>query len=159
MNDSKKLTVKKRNYLYKEILDIADFSIVEMVSSKFIDSFNINQAIFYGLIKAIRKIPGSFSSFFILDGNYKLESNIWNWHPPKYISIPKADSEFIHVAAASILAKVKRDELMTVFSRKYPQYGFDKHMGYGTLQHREAIQKYGLCPIHRKTFTKKITAT
>lgn len=157
LGDSKKISSARRNKLFDDILLHAHSYKIEFVSPRFIDNYNINQAIFRALSKAISKLPISVKQakkFFILDGNYKLESNLYGWVFPDYVSIPKADQNFICVSAASILAKVARDRRMVLYSRKYPGYGLEKHMGYGTELHRTAISKLGLSPIHRKSFCK-----
>ncbi len=153
LNDSKKLTVKKREKLFNEILLHCNFYIVQSISPKFVDRWNINQAIFYGISKALSKLNIS-NPFLILDGNYRLETSLFFKEIPNYISIPKADTFVYSVSAASILAKVTRDKLMTAYSKKITKYDWDKNSGYGTAKHIQAIQKFGLSIIHRKTYCK-----
>ncbi|WP_291878550.1 ribonuclease HII [Leptospira sp.] len=175
LRDSKKIPEPKRLELRKEILKHVQFWHVSFVSAKYIDKFNINQAIFYGINRALPKgstamgrtkqignlIPNSqkesFDSvstgekkpFLFLDGNYKLKIT----NPIEgYLSIPKGDDLVPSISAASILAKTYRDEYMEQMDRKYPGYGFAKHKGYGTEEHREALRKLGISPIHRLSF-------
>lgn len=155
LTDSKKIKPKLREELFLEIVSIADWFRVELVSPKFIDKFNINQAIFYGIKKAISRLQIP-KPFLILDGNYKLESNLLNWEHPPYTSIPKADESILSVSAASILAKVTRDRFMIKASQVYPGYGFEKNMGYGTKLHREAIHNQGISRLHRISYLRKI---
>jgi ribonuclease HII len=157
LGDSKKISPKVREKLFDEIIGLAQYYQIQMVSAAFIDKYNINQAIFFGIKKSLNRLQLS-KPFLILDGNYKLESNLFSWKHPDYISIPKADSKVASVAAASILAKVYRDRYMKKLGTKYSGYGLENHMGYGTAVHREAIEKLGLTKIHRKSFTKKYSS-
>jgi ribonuclease HII len=144
LGDSKKISHKKRLDLFPKIKELAQLWCIQSVSSKYIDCFNINQAIFYGFGKAI------------LDGNYNLNQSLYWKKFPEYISIPKADSTIISVAAASILAKVARDAIMQAYSKKIKGYGFEKHMGYGTQMHTLSIREKGLSKIHRRSYCKNI---
>jgi ribonuclease HII len=153
LNDSKKLTSRKREQLYDEIIKHSNLNIVQSVSSKFVDRWNINQAIFYAIHKSLRKLKIP-KPFLILDGNYKLESSLFLKEIPQYISIPKADTFVYSVSAASILAKVTRDRLMEKYSNKISEYGWEKNSGYGTAKHIQAIQKFGISYIHRKSYCK-----
>jgi len=155
LGDSKKISQKKRLELFPKIKELAQIWYIQSVSPKYIDRFNINQAIFYGLGKAISKLRAQ-ESFFILDGNYKLNQSLYWKKFPEYISIPKADSTIISVAAASILAKVARDAIMQAYSKKIKGYGFEKHMGYGTQMHTLSIREKGLSKIHRRSYCKNI---
>ncbi|WP_245918316.1 ribonuclease HII [Leptospira ellinghausenii] len=175
LRDSKKIPEPKRLELRKEILKHVEYWHVSFVSSKYIDKFNINQAIFYGINRALPKgssamgrtkqignlIPNSQNKgldpvstfekkpFLFLDGNYKLKIT----NPIEgYLSIPKGDDLIPSISAASILAKTFRDEYMEKMDRKYPGYGFAKHKGYGTEEHRDALRKLGISPIHRLSF-------
>lgn len=184
LRDSKKIPEPKRLELRKEILKHVQYSFVSFVSAKFIDKFNINQAIFYGINRALPKgsfdigqkiqnskeritsLDGMVSTsfpkkplelkfhpetkpFLFLDGNYKLKIT----NPIEgYLSIPKGDDLVPSISAASILAKTYRDEYMEQMDRKYPGYGFAKHKGYGTEEHRDALRKLGISPIHRLSF-------
>lgn len=155
LTDSKKLSALQRERLFGEIQEVADHFQIQMVSSGFIDKKNINQAIFYAIFKALKKLPVK-SPFLILDGNYRLETNLFHWQPPPYISIKKADEYIVSVSAASVLAKVYRDRYMKAMGVKYNDYGFEEHMGYGTKKHREAIETLGVCKIHRMSYLKNI---
>ncbi|MCC5813330.1 MAG: ribonuclease HII [Leptospira sp.] len=157
LGDSKKVNPKLREKLFDEIICLARYYQIQMVSSSYIDKFNINQAIFYGIKKSLEKLKLK-KPFLILDGNYKLESNLLSWKHPEYISIPKADTKVASVAAASILAKVYRDRYMKKMGEKYPGYGLENHKGYGSKSHIEKIESSGLTKIHRKSFTKKFTS-
>lgn len=127
------------------------------MSAKYIDKFNINQAIFYGIGRSLPKVTDPTNPkldpetkpFLFLDGNYKLKIT----NPiDGYLSIPKGDDLVPSISAASILAKTFRDEYMERMDRKYPGYGFAKHKGYGTEEHRDALRKLGISPIHRLSF-------
>jgi ribonuclease HII len=144
VKDSKKLTAKKREELYKIL--IRNFAIewgIGKVSEKMIDKINILEATKLAMRKAIEKLK---PDFLILDGNFKINSRI----PQK--PIIKADQKVFSCAAASIIAKVARDKIMVAYHKKYPQYGFKKHKGYPTKFHFRVLKKYGSCKIHRKTF-------
>jgi ribonuclease HII len=145
VNDSKKLTDKQRRKLRTEIMSVDKilFSIIE-ISVAEIEKINILRATHSAMKKAVLKL--NCADFALIDGlpvpDFPIPSQ----------AIVKGDSKSASIAAASILAKVYRDELMEKYAVKYPQYGFEKHKGYGTKGHMEALKKYGPCPIHRKTF-------
>jgi len=140
--DSKKLTPKRRQELY-EIIKKSSKYYIHQVDAKKIDEYGLSKAINESL-NAIKKFFGN-SVEFLFDGNSSFGvSGIQ--------TLIKADTKVATVSAASILAKVYRDNLMLEYAIKYPNYGFDKHKGYGTKAHKEAIKKYGYCPIHRKSF-------
>jgi len=155
INDSKKLSEKKRNYFYKILTSHKDIEWgIGIVSEKVIDKINILEATKLAMQKAIcdanirmhanntnRKID-----FLLLDGNFRLNINLLQK------SIIKGDQKVISVAMASIIAKVTRDKLMQKFHKKYPQYRFDEHKGYPTELHIKMLKKYGICKIHRKSF-------
>lgn len=145
INDSKQLSAKKRAELYKIIVKNAiDYNIV-FISEKEVDSLNIYQATKKGMLEAINGLKKT-PDYALIDamplGELKLPHN----------SIIHGDARCASVAAASILAKVTRDEFMEKMDVKYPNYGFKKHKGYGTKSHLEALEKYGPCEIHRKTY-------
>lgn len=149
LNDSKKLSEKKREELFDIINDIAVSVSVGIATEKEIDEINILQATFLAMTRAINglEIPADYA---IIDGNRAPKSEIATE------TVVKGDGKVMSVAAASIIAKVSRDRFMLEMAEKYPQYQFQKHKGYGTKLHYEMIEKYGVSPIHRKTFLKKI---
>lgn len=145
INDSKQLTSKKRQELYKRIMKEAlDYNIV-FISVEEVDELNIYQATKKGMLEAIRGLKLS-PDYVLIDAMPLNELEI------SHESIIHGDARCASVAAASILAKVTRDNYMEKMDIKYPNYGFKKHKGYGTKLHFEALEKYGPCPIHRKTF-------
>lgn len=149
INDSKKLSEAKREKLFDEICEKAISFSVSSVDEKVIDEINILNATHLAMNNAVNALDVS-PDYVIIDGN-----SIKNMTIP-HQTIVKGDANSISIAAASILAKVSRDRFINEISTKYPEYGFDKHKGYGTKLHREALLKYGPCEIHRKTFLKKI---
>ncbi len=150
INDSKKLTEKKREILFDVIIQNAIAYSIQFAEPEIIDKINIKQATSLAMHKAVESLSVS-ADFVIIDGNDKIPYDI----PYEYIV--KGDARSQTIAAASILAKVSRDRLMCSLDEKYPEYGLKKHKGYGTKAHIEAIQKYGVADIHRKSFmTKKV---
>ena len=150
LNDSKKLSEKKREYLYDKIIEKAiDYSVAS-ASEKEIDEINILQATFLAMKRALKKIKIKPDIIFV-DGNRDPGFDI------KTECVVKGDSLIDSISAASILAKVSRDRFIRELAKDYPEYGFEKHKGYGTKAHYEAINKYGISKVHRKTFLKKIT--
>lgn len=150
LNDSKKLSEKKREQLFDVITEKAEAYSIAMASEKEIDEINILQATFL----AMRRAVGSLDikpDFVIVDGNRDPLLGI------KTMTLVKGDSLCESVAAASVLAKVTRDRYMLKLCEKYPEYQFQKHKGYGTKLHYEMIEKYGISDIHRKSFLKKLT--
>lgn len=149
LNDSKKLSEKKREELFDVIKNVAVSLSVGIATEKEIDEINILQATFLAMTRAINglEIPADYA---IIDGNRMPNLNIDGE------TVVKGDGKVMSVAAASIIAKVSRDRFMLKMAEKYPQYQFQKHKGYGTRLHYEMIEKYGISPIHRKTFLKKI---
>lgn len=154
LTDSKKIKPKLREQLFAGIQKEALFYRIEFVSPRWIDTHNPNQATFFAIRKALNRLSIP-NPYLVLDGSYRLETNLWKWIHPPYMSIPKADESILSVSAASVLAKVARDKLMVAYAKKYPHHHFERHMGYGTAIHRQAIQDHGLTPIHRRTFCKK----
>lgn len=150
VKDSKKLSPKKRQEVYMELTKNKAVKWgIGIVSEKVIDRINILEATKLSMLKAVadlEKKSGIKIDFLILDGKMELETE------KDQESIIKGDDKVFSVSAASIIAKVTRDEIMLKYDRKYPQYGFAKHKGYGTKEHIENIRKYGFCSIHRKTF-------
>ncbi len=148
LNDSKKLTPKKREKLYDEICEKALDFCVSQVTVYRIDTTDILSADLEAMKSAFGRLTTKVG-IVLVDGDVLPELDI----AAKNVIGGDAKSEA--VAAASILAKVERDRYMCEMAEKYPGYGFEKHKGYGTKAHYEAIEKLGLCPIHRKTFLKK----
>ena len=148
VDDSKKLSAKKRETLAEEIKKRAlAYTIVE-VSEKEIDEINILEATKFGMKKALETLEIVPQSV-LTDGNMTLDIDF----PQR--SVIGGDALCYSIGAASIIAKVYRDALMDKYAETYPHYGFEKNKGYGTAAHIQGIKEHGLCPIHRKTFTKK----
>lgn len=148
IDDSKKLSAKKRERAYIEILKKAIVGI-GIVDEKEIDRINIYRATLKAMELAILNLPIP-PDYIIVDGNMKLPARC----PVR--SIVKGDSKSLSIAAASIVAKVTRDKMMLRFHEKYPQYGFAQHKGYATRMHIGAISAHGLSPIHRRSFSVNI---
>ncbi len=148
LNDSKKISEKKREKLFDEICSVSLAYAVATASVQEIDTYNIRNATYMAMNRAIEALNIK-PDYVIVDGDCIKECN----YP--YECIVKGDSKSMSIAAASILAKVSRDRHMMELSQKYPQYGFEKHKGYGTKVHIEALKEFGACEIHRKTFIKK----
>lgn len=150
VRDSKKLKESKRKEVFSDLIKSKEIRWgIGKVSEKVIDRINILQATKLAMIKAIKDLEkknGVKVDFIILDGKMKIDIDI------DQKSIVKADDKVFSVSAASIIAKVSRDDLMEKYDRKYPEYGFKKHKGYGTGEHLKMIKKHGICDIHRKTF-------
>lgn len=152
LNDSKKLSEKKREALYDVILQKAIAYDIQLVDNNVIDEINILNATMLAMTNAVNGLKVK-PDFVIIDGN----------KVPEQLEIPsdsvvKGDAKSMSIAAASILAKVTRDRLMLSLCDKYPQYEFERHKGYGTKLHCEKLLQYGPCEIHRKTFIGKILA-
>lgn len=149
LNDSKKLTEKKREMLFDVICEKAvDFSI-GVADEKEIDEINILNATFLAMKRAVEGLTVK-PDYALIDGNqYPHIGGVTEE------TIVKGDGKSMSVAAASILAKVSRDRFMLEMAEKYPQYCFEKHKGYGTKLHYEMLEKYGISPVHRKSFLKK----
>jgi len=180
INDSKKLSERQRDFFYEILTNHKDIKWgVGIVSEKIIDKINILQATKLAMQKAIVSLRGHSNGrgnpgvlcansrlprrpsarlrtprndesvnvdYLLIDGNFKINSIM------RQKSIVKGDQKVFSVAAASIIAKVTRDRIMQKFDKKYPQYGFKKHKGYGTKAHFASLEKFGPCKIHRKTF-------
>lgn len=146
INDSKKLSEKKREELYEKIIENAlSYSIIE-IDEKTIDKINILNATKLGMKKALENL--SIKPDIVLIDAVKIDATLTQ------DNIIHGDALSYNIAAASILAKVHRDRLMKKLSEKYPEYNFAKHKGYGTKEHIEALKKYAKCEIHRETFIK-----
>lgn len=149
VNDSKKLSEKKRESLFDVIIEQALSYSIAYATVDEIEEINILNATMLAMRRAIDGLNIK-ADYAMIDGN-KI--------PPIDIDaecIVKGDAKSMSIACASILAKVSRDRLLYKYAEEYPMYGFDKHKGYGTKVHREAILKYGPCPYHRKSFLKKL---
>ena len=144
LNDSKKLTAKKREFLYEQIIQNARFHIVKF-SALDIDTLGISKCLQKGLLEIMENIP---TDNFLFDGNTSFGVNGLE-------TMIKADGKVAEVSAASILAKVTHDRDILKEAEKYPEYQFEKHKGYGTKLHVEMIKKHGYCPIHRRTYKLK----
>ena len=149
INDSKKLSEKRRGELYDEITEKAVAYSVCAIDEKRIDEINILNATFEAMNGAVNGLSVT-PDYVIIDGNRIAGMTI------PHETVVKGDAKSISIAAASILAKVSRDRFITEMAEKYPEYGFEQHKGYGTKAHTEAILKYGPCEIHRRTFLKKL---
>lgn len=149
VNDSKKLTEKKREVLFDVIKETAISYSIAFATVEEIEELNILNATMLAMMRAVEglDIPADYA---MIDGNRLPPLDI----PCEYVI--KGDAKSMSIAAASILAKVSRDRLCKDYAEKYPQYGFEKHKGYGTKAHTDAIKEYGPCEIHRMSFLTKI---
>ncbi|MBW1641613.1 MAG: ribonuclease HII [Deltaproteobacteria bacterium] len=145
INDSKKLTPKKRKYFYEKIFEYAVSIGIGIIDPAEIDRINILQASLFSMKMSAENLSPK-PDYLLIDGKFQIASDT------DQESIIKGDSLSISIAAASIIAKETRDRLMERYDLDYPFYGFAQHKGYPTNTHREAIKKYGCCPIHRRTF-------
>lgn len=142
--DSKKLSEKKREALYPLVIENSEYHIVSF-SAQEVDALGISKCIHKGLQSIQEHLP---NVEYLFDGNS-------TFGVENITTMIKADDKIAEVSAASILAKVTRDREIVEMAKKYPEYGFEKHKGYGTKSHLEALVKYDRCPIHRKTFRVK----
>lgn len=149
VNDSKKISEKKREKLYDKIIENSLYHAVGVVDVDYIEKYNILQATFLAMKKAVEQIKVE-PELVLVDGNRLPDLKV------RSEFVIKGDSKSASIAAASIVAKVTRDRMMVEFHEKYPNYGFDRHKGYGTKEHYSNIIKYGVTPIHRMSFLKKI---
>ncbi|HOM41981.1 MAG TPA: ribonuclease HII [Bacillota bacterium] len=147
VNDSKKLSEEKREYLYEEIKSKALCWSIGIVDEKVIDEINILNAACLAMKKALDGLAER-PDYILLDAVTLKDVDI----PQK--GIIKGDALSLSIAAASIIAKVERDRMISAYDEMYPHFAFSKHKGYGTKEHIECIKKYGLLPIHRRSFTK-----
>lgn len=148
VNDSKKVSEKKREKLYDLILEEAISYSVAIIGQDVIDEINILNATKQGVTKVVEELEVK-PDLIVVDALTHI-----NTKGIPYDSIIKGDAKCYNIAAASIIAKVTRDRIMRQWDEIYPQYGFSGHKGYGTAKHIAAIKEYGLCPIHRRSFTK-----
>lgn len=144
IHDSKKLSAKKREYLYKKIYDFADVSLAECDAPE-IDRINILQATLQAMQQACSNL-NTAPDVALIDGNKAPKM------PCKTQTIVKGDSKSLSIAAASIIAKHYRDTLMQKYARQFPQYGWERNAGYGTREHLQAIEIHGITPLHRQSF-------
>jgi ribonuclease HII len=152
VDDSKKLSAKKREQLSEEIKKKAIAYTMVEVSEKTIDEINILEATKLGMKQAVETLAlpdGSKPEIVLTDGNMTLDITL-----PQF-SVVHGDALSYSIGAASIIAKVYRDGMMDEYAKEYPHYGFEQNKGYGTAAHIQGIKEHGLCPIHRRTFTKK----
>lgn len=150
VNDSKKVSEKKREKLYEQIIEEAISYSVSIIDQKEIDNVNILNATKEGLTKAVSGLQIKPQKI-LVDALTKIDTC-----GIPYVSIIKGDAKSYSIAAASIIAKVTRDRIMKEWDEIYPQYGFAKHKGYGTKAHMDAIREFGVCPIHRRSFLTKM---
>ena len=148
LTDSKKLTDKKRRELFPVIKEQAIAYGIGLASHEEIDEINILQATYLAMERALAQLTVK-PAIALIDGNRAKDFGL----PVR--TVVKGDSLSMNIAAASILAKVTRDDMMLELAEKYPEYGFEVHKGYGTKAHYEALRQHGACEIHRKTFLKK----
>ena len=148
LNDSKKLTDRKRRELFPIIKEKAVAYGIAFASEQEIDEINILQATFLAMKRAIEQLDGK-ADFALIDGNRETDFGI----PCR--TVIKGDSRSANIAAASVLAKVTRDLYMEELAQKYPGYGFEIHKGYGTKAHYAALTEHGACEAHRRSFLKK----
>jgi ribonuclease HII len=145
IDDSKKLTPRRRADLFEKILAHAVAVGVGRVDPSLIDRINILRASLLAMEKAVADLAVQ-PDYLLIDGTFPIEM------PLPQASLPKGDARSLSIAAASIVAKVTRDRIMDAYHDAYPQYGFSRHKGYPTRAHREAIRAFGCCPIHRRSF-------
>ena len=149
LNDSKKLSAKKREQLFPMIYDSGALVGIGQASAQEIDQINILQASFLAMHRALEQIEnqGHAIDVVLVDGNRKPQN--WKWPTQEIIG---GDGKSLSIAAASIIAKVTRDRLLCELATEYPAYGWDKNAGYGTQEHIIALQKFGVTPYHRKSY-------
>lgn len=152
LNDSKKLTDKKRRELAPLIREQALAYGIAFATHEEIDSINILQATFLAMERAVAQLQLR-PDLLLIDGNREKDFGI----PVQ--TVVHGDSRSANIAAASVLAKVTRDDYMLEMAKQYPEYGFEIHKGYGTKMHYDALRTYGACPIHRQSFLKKFYGT
>ena len=149
VNDSKKLTERRRELLYPEIMEKALAVGVGIVSPEQIDEINILQATYEAMRQALSQLP--VHPDVLLNDAVRIPGV-----DIPQVPIVKGDAKSISIACASVIAKVTRDRMMVEYDQLYPEYGFAGHKGYGSAAHMEALRQIGPCPIHRKTFIKGI---
>lgn len=145
LNDSKQLSAALREKLFEIIIQDAEAYGIGSASREEIDDNNIHRATLLAMNRALERLRPK-PDFVLVDGFPIADC------PFRQKALRGGDTISLSIAAASVLAKVTRDQMMTVLHERYPDYGFDRHMGYGTLEHRNALKKQGPCPAHRKSF-------
>lgn len=149
INDSKKLSASQRENICIQLKKIAIDISISKVEADEIDKINILQSVYKSMKQSVNNL-NTKPDIVLVDAVSIPNINV------EQLSIVKGDAKSISIAAASIIAKVTRDKLMDEYSKKYPEYGFERNKGYGTKEHIDAIKEYGLCPIHRRTFVKNL---
>lgn len=147
IRDSKKLSTLQREKAYQRIVDAAEAVGIGIIGSDVIDEINILQATYEAMRAALADMGAAFD-FVLVDGNHTIPGLTAD-----QLAVIDGDSKSASIAAASIVAKVTRDCIMLELANEFPNYGFDKHKGYGTSEHLKAIEKHGVCAIHRKSFS------
>ncbi|MBU4128393.1 MAG: ribonuclease HII [Proteobacteria bacterium] len=145
ITDSKKLSPKKRSYLYEKLYDQAISIGIGIVDNIEIERINILNASLMSMAISVKNLNPQ-PDYLLIDGKFRIPADLTQE------TIIRGDTLSISIAAASIIAKVTRDRLMERYHQDYPQFGFSRHKGYPTKAHKEAIEKFGCCPIHRRTF-------
>jgi len=145
ITDSKKLSPKKRSYLYEKLYDQAISIGIGIVDNIEIERINILNASLISMAISVKNLNPQ-PDYLLIDGKFRIPADLTQE------TIIRGDTLSISIAAASIIAKVTRDRLMERYHQDYPQFGFSRHKGYPTKAHKEAIEKFGCCPIHRRTF-------
>lgn len=146
LRDSKKMTRMQRQVAFENLVKIVDRFEIEIIDVEFINKYGISKANSLGFLNLANKIR---ADKYIVDGNI-------SWQKENMISVVKADNFLKPVMAASVIAKITRDAIMGDLKKDFPEFGFEKHVGYGTLCHIEAIKKYGLTKHHRHLFVRNI---
>ncbi|MBL7661966.1 ribonuclease HII [bacterium] len=159
LRDSKKITPKKRELLYSEIVNSALAYTIVSIGARRIDKLNILQATKLAMLLCAQKLSQHLRDvnlYFLVDGNHFFLPE----QATSYLGEPiiKGDDQIAAISAASILAKVTRDRLMSKFAERYPAYEFEKHKGYGTALHCQRIEEFGPCTIHRQSFIRAIVS-
>ena len=149
LNDSKALDPEQRENLAEAVRETAESYGVSVVDQRTIDSVNIFRATMLAMNRAAESLP-DLPSLLLVDGN-RFTPHL----PVPYMTVVRGDARVFSIAAASVLAKTHRDRLMTKYGEQFPEYGFERHFGYPTRQHIEAIARHGRCPLHRRTFRLK----
>ena len=149
LNDSKKLTERRREILYDQIIENAVSFGIAFASVEEIEEINILRAALLAMHRAVEQLD-PVPTLALVDGNQKPELSV------PTVCVVGGDGKCASIAAASVLAKVTRDRLMLQYAEEYPQYGFERHKGYATRAHYDALREYGPCPIHRPSFLRKM---